>query len=181
MRSEHQGQGYNLVTALGHGLQNHILQGLISAKYPMNLIGRMPNQNCIFHKDTSTTSLTGIAGFILSARWSALRQMHGLCGAAAVSFIKAVIHGTKLFRANRIHSAAETALRNPNAPPKVRSKALPKHKPLGTVADRIDQNDISRLAGNASVVVLHDQHIAGCAGGIENRRCKTDLIDVSTM
>ena len=70
MRSEHQGQGYNLVTALGHGLQNHILQGLISAKYPMNLIGRMPNQNCIFHKDTSTTSLTGIAGFILSSQWS---------------------------------------------------------------------------------------------------------------
>ena len=160
MRSEHQGQGYNLVTALGHGLQNHILQGLISAKYPMNLIGRMPNQNCIFHKDTSTTSLTGIAGFILSSQWSTLRQLHGLCGAAAVSFIKAAIHGPKLFRANRIHSVAETALRNPNAPPQIRAKALPEYDPFGTVADRIDQNDISCLAGNASVIVLHRCHAA---------------------
>ena len=92
-----------MVITLGQGLQNHILQGLIPSKYPMNLIGRMPNLNCIFHKDTSATSLTGIAGFILS---STLRQLHGLCGAAAVSFIKDVIHGPKLFQADGIHPAA---------------------------------------------------------------------------
>ena len=84
--------------------------------------------------------------------------MHGLCGAASVSIIKAAIHGPKLFRADGIHPAAKTAFRNPNAPSKVRTKALPKHKPLGTVVDRIDQNDISRLAGNASVIVLHRCH-----------------------